>query len=125
MSLWPEDELRRVGDAGELRVASRRADGTLRPTVTIWHARVADAIYVRSAHGPDNGWFRRAKSAGAGRISAGGVERDVTFEPAPAEVRDALDQAYHAKYDSYGPGPVGAVTGSDVLETTLRVLPLD
>jgi hypothetical protein len=125
MSMWTEDELRRIGEAGELRVASRRPDGTLRPAVTIWHARVGDAIYVRSAHGPDNGWFRRAKSAGTGRISAGGVERDVTFDPASAEAREALDEAYHAKYDRYGPGPVGAVTGSDVLETTLRVRPRD
>jgi hypothetical protein len=125
MSTWSEDELQRVGDATELRIASRRADGTLRPAVTIWHAQLGDAIYVRSAQGPDNGWFRRAKNAGVGRISAGGVERDVTFEPAPADVQDALDRAYHAKYDRFGPGPVGAVTGSNVLDTTLRVMPGD
>jgi hypothetical protein len=123
--MWTEDELRRIGEAGELRVASRRPDGTLRPSVTIWQVRVGDAVYVRSAHGPDNGWFRRAKDAGTGRVSAGGVERDVTFDPAPAGVREALDEAYHAKYDRHGPGPVGAVTGSDVLDTTLRVMPSD
>jgi hypothetical protein len=74
--------------------------------VTIWHARVGNDLYIRSAQGPDNGWFRRTRAAGAGRVIAGGVERDVTFEPAAAEVRDELDAAYHAKYDRYGPGPV-------------------
>lgn len=123
MSAWSEDELRRVGDATELRITSRRTDGTLRPPVTIWHVRLGDALYVRSARGPENGWFRRARTARLGRINAGGVERDVTFEPAPADVQDALDAAYHAKYDRYGPGPVGAVTGPDVLATTLRVTP--
>jgi Uncharacterized protein conserved in bacteria (DUF2255) len=94
-------------DGGDLRVA--------RP------APIPDA--PRSAGGPSNGWFRRAREAGVGRISAGGVERSVTFEPASADVREAVDAAYHAKYDRYGPAPVGAVTGPDVLETTLRVRP--
>ena len=125
MSTWTADELQRVADAVELRVASQRADGSLRPFVIIWHVRVGDAVYIRSARGTSSSWFRRAKDAGMGRISSGGVERDVTFEPAAADVRDAVDAAYHAKYDRYGPGPVGAVTGDDVLETTLRVLPRD
>jgi hypothetical protein len=73
MSTWTTDELRRVADAVELRVASRRTDGTLRPYVTIWHVGVGNALYIRSAHGPSNGWFRRAQQAGVGRISAGGV----------------------------------------------------
>jgi hypothetical protein len=123
MSTWTRDELQRVADAVELRVASQRPDGTLRPYVTIWHVGVGDALYIRSAGGPSNGWFRRAREAGVGRISAGGVERSVTFEPASADVRDAVDAAYHLKYDRYGPAPVGAVTSPDVLETTLRVRP--
>jgi hypothetical protein len=49
------------------------------------------------------------------------------FQAAPADpgVREAVDSAYHAKYDRYGPGPVGAVTGPDAPETTLRVTPRD
>ncbi|WP_418606369.1 DUF2255 family protein [Georgenia sp. SUBG003] len=55
--------------------------------MTIWHVRSGDAVYIRSAHGPDNGWFRRAMAAGTG-IRSGGVERDVTFELAdPGGVR--------------------------------------
>ncbi len=43
-------------------------------------------------------------------------------EPAP-DVHPALDAAYHAKYDRYGPGIVGTVVGPDVVPVTLRVLP--
>lgn len=91
----------------------------------IWHVRVGDAIYVRSAHGPDNGWFRRAKAAGVGRISSGGVEKGVRFEPADPGTADDVDATYHAKYDRFGPGPVGAVTGPEARETTLRLVPRD
>ncbi|MCR2783106.1 MULTISPECIES: DUF2255 family protein [unclassified Microbacterium] len=123
MTAWDPDELRKVGEATELRVTFEREDGTLRPYVTIWNGVVGDAVYIRSAAGPNNGWFRRAVRSGRGRISAGGVEKDVTFERADPEVREALDAVLHAKYDRYGPGPVGAITGADVLETTLRVMP--
>jgi len=120
---WTTDELARIDKASELRIASRRPDGTLRPYTTIWHSTLGDALYIRSAHGPGNGWFRRAVASGTGRISAGGVEKDVTFELAEPGIRADLDRALHGKYDRFGPGPVAAITGSDVLETTLKVMP--
>lgn len=51
MSTWTSDELRRVGEAEELRIAPRRHDGTLRKPVTIWVVRVGDDLYVRSYRG--------------------------------------------------------------------------
>ena len=60
MSDWTADELTRVGQAEELKVSSTRADGTLRPYVTIWVVRAGDDIYIRSAYGSDNPWFVRA-----------------------------------------------------------------
>ena len=123
MTTWTEQELKRIGGATELRIASQRPDGSLRPYVTIWHAALDGELYVRSAQGPENGWFRRAVRSGAGRISAGGVDKDVTFTLADPSVRDRLDRALHAKYDRFGAGPVGAITGADVLETTLQVTP--
>jgi hypothetical protein len=119
---WNPDELRAIGDAEELDISSTRADGTLRPFVTIWHVAVGGALYVRSAYGPENGWFRRAKASGSGRIRAGGVTKDVTFEVPTEDVRDALDAAYHAKYDRYG-RLVATVVGPEVVGTTLRVVP--
>src|SRR5215510_13464260 len=72
------------------------------------------ALYVRSAYGTGNPWFRRATASGTGRIRVAGLERDVTFTPASeldAEMQAAVDAAYHAKYDRYGPQIVDTVTG--------------
>jgi len=124
VTAWDDAELRRIGAATELRVSSRRTDGSLRPAVTIWHAAVGDALYIRSAHGPENGWFRRALRSGAGRVTSGGVEKDVSFQPADPALGAEVDAALHAKYDRYGPGPVGAITGTDAADTTLLVMPL-
>jgi hypothetical protein len=123
---WTEQELRRVGDSTELQVASRRPDGSLRPYVTIWTVRAGDDLYVRSAYGSDNPWFRRATASGSGRIRAGGIERDVTFTPASeldSSTLAAVDAAYHAKYDRYGPQIVGTVTGARAAAVTLRLDP--
>jgi hypothetical protein len=120
---WTPLELDRIGEATELQIASTRPDGTLRPYVTIWGVRAGDDLYVRSAHGPANGWFRRARASGTGRIRAGGVERDVTFTTPDPTSHEAIDAAYHAKYDRYGPAIVGAVVGPAVRDVTLRLEP--
>jgi hypothetical protein len=120
---WTNDELDRVGKATELQVASYRKDGTLRPYVTIWAVRAGDDLYIRSAYGPDNGWYRRAVASGTGRIRAGGVERDVAFTEADPDAHTGIDQAYHAKYDSYGPAIVGSVVGAKAAAATLRLQP--
>ncbi|WP_043497316.1 DUF2255 family protein [Georgenia sp. SUBG003] len=123
MTVWTEQELNRIGNAEELQIASRRKDGTMRRYVTIWVVRAGQDIYVRSAYGKDNPWFVRALASGEGRIRAGGVERDVAFERPEEDVHAAIDAAYHAKYDRYGPAIVGSVTGPDAVGTTLRVVP--
>lgn len=123
MSAWTADELDRVGRAEELRLASSRPDGTLRPAVTIWVVQVGDDLVVRSAYGPGNGWFRRAQASGRGRVEAGGVTRDVRFVAADPAAHDAVDAAYHAKYDRFGPRIVGSVVGPQVVDVTLRLVP--
>ena len=99
---WTADELARIEGATELRLASRRRDGTLRPFVRIWVVRAGDDVYVRSAYGHDNGWFRRAQASG---------------------VADVIDAAYHAKYDRYGPRIVGTVVSPEAARSTLRLIP--
>lgn len=123
MSGWSQEDLARVGGSEEIGIASVRPDGTVRPYVTIWAVRAGDDLYVRSAYGSANPWFRRARESGTGRIRAGGAERDVTFADAPAEVQEAVDAAYHAKYDRHGPQIVGTVVGPQVRDVTLRLLP--
>jgi len=120
---WSGGELAAIGGATELGIASRRADGTLRPYVTIWVVRAGGDLYVRSAYGATNPWFRRAVAAGAGRIRAGGIERDVEFTLADPATGPAVDKAYHVKYDRYGAATVGTVVGPEVAPLTLRLVP--
>jgi hypothetical protein len=124
VSAWTTDELTRMGRADELQLASRRPDGGLRPFVTIWGVRLGDDLFVRSAYGHANPWFQRALASRSGRIRAGGVERDVTFEEPGPEIEDDLHAAYHAKYDRYGPRVVGTVVSPEAARSTLRLVPL-
>jgi hypothetical protein len=123
MTGWTEEELARIGEARELQLASMRPDGTLRGYVTMWVVRADGELYVRTAYGPDNQWFRRAKASGAGRIRAGGLERDVSFAEPPSGVHSRIDAAYDAKYDSYGPHIVGTVVGPKAEAVTIRLVP--
>jgi hypothetical protein len=123
MSTWTSEELGRIGAAEELQLASLRGNGTPRPYVTMWVVRAGDDLYVRSAYGPDNPWFRRAKASGAGHIRAGGLERNVTFAEPASDMHDAINAAYHSKYDRYGPRIVGTVVGPDAEAVTIKLLP--
>ncbi|MCU1597020.1 MAG: hypothetical protein JWQ47_759 [Glaciihabitans sp.] len=123
MTSWTPTELDRIGRTDEIQIASYRPDGTLRPFVTIWGVRVGDGIFVRSAHGPDNPWYRRAITSGTGRIRVPGVERDVTFQKPEAERQAAIDTEYHSKYDRYGARIVGTVVGPGLHAVTLELIP--
>jgi len=120
---WNRNELEAIGAAAELSVAPRRPDGTLRPFTTIWVVRIGDDVYVRSYRGPSGRWYRAAARAGSGRIRAGGVERDVSFEQTAAVEPAPIDDAYRAKYgrSRY----VDAMVSADAAATTLRLIPFE
>jgi hypothetical protein len=120
MSDWTADELSRIGEAEELRIAGRRADGTLRKLVIIWQVRIDDDIYVRSVKGSGAGWYRGTQELGEGHIESGGVSKDVGFTR--DDSKDAeIDAAYRAKY---GDGrDVLAIINATATSTTLRVDP--
>ena len=42
MTTWTNEELKKIGTAEELELASLRRDGTLRKPVTIWVVRCGD-----------------------------------------------------------------------------------
>jgi hypothetical protein len=88
----------------------------------MWVVRIDDDVYVRSAGGPARPWYRHALAAGTGRIRAGGVEADVAFADAASDAHAAIDAAYHAKYDRYGPGPVSHVAGPAAHPFTFRLV---
>jgi hypothetical protein len=122
MTTWTSDELDRVGAAQELEMAARKRDGSLRKAVPIWVVRAGDDLYVRAAYGPGTGWHRVAQTNHAGRIRAGGVEKDVTIEEADAADYDAVDAAYRAKYGRYA-SIVDGITNAEARSSTLKLVP--
>lgn len=122
MAIWTQAELDAIGDAEELRIRSRRADDTLRRPVTIWVVRVDDALYVRAVGGPDSPWFRGTQTRHEGHISAGGVERDVTFGAVDPSLHEAIDQAYRTKYASQPVQYVDPCVTSQAQAATLELI---
>ncbi len=126
MATWTNNELSKIGNADELEIAPRRHDGTLRKPVTIWVVRSGDDLYVRSWRGHGGAWFRGAEQTHEGRISSGGVQKDVTFVEVDASdaINDALDAAYRAKYRRYA-SYVPPMLSAEARATTLRLVPRD
>jgi len=113
----------KIGRTDELEIQSRRRDGTLRTPVTIWVARVGDDLFVRSVNGRESGWFRGTQERHEGRIKAGGVEKDVTFEDADPSVNEDVDRAYREKYRRYAASIVKTVLTPQARAATLRLVP--
>jgi hypothetical protein len=123
MAGWASDDLVRVADSDEVKLASRRADDSLRKAITIWAVRVEDAVYVRSAYGPENPWYVRAKASGAGQLTVGGTRYDVTFLVPDPSVDEAVTAAFHAKYARYPARIVATVVSDAAARCTLRIEP--
>jgi hypothetical protein len=70
--------------------------GRCAPYTTIWVVRVGDELSVRSYQGRRGSWFRHALHRHHGRIRAGGVERDVTFDEPDDADHDAIDQVFRS-----------------------------
>ena len=126
MTTWTADELARIGQADELRIAALRADDSLRRPTTIWVVADGDELYVRSAHADQAAWWRATRVRHQGHISAGGIERDVTFAEVPdPDENDRIDAAYRAKYRRYPAAYTDAVVNPEARATTIRLVPLD
>ncbi len=90
---WTPDELTAIAAPDELKLATRRRDGTLRDPVTIWAVRHGDELYIRSVNGPTAAWYRGAQTRHQARILAGGVEKDVTLIDAGHAIDDQINAA--------------------------------
>jgi len=127
MTAWTTDELARIGGADELNITTARNNGSLRAWVPIWVVRVDDELYVRSYRGTGGAWYRHAVQHPVGRIRAGGVERDVTFQRPDDTVRAALDNAidegYRVKYARYGNTYLQPMLAAQATRATLRLTP--
>src|SRR2546421_7098080 len=96
---WSKDELSKIAEADDLHISPFREDGVTYGTPTwIWSVAVNDALYVRAYNGQNSRWYRAAVRKKAGRITAAGMTKDVTFEPVDGPINDRVDDAYRAKY---------------------------
>jgi hypothetical protein len=101
MAAWSKDELERIAGTDDLHIAPFRNDGVTYGTPTwIWSVVVGDALYVRGYNGPNSRWYGAAMRQKAGRVTAAGMTREVTFERVEGPINDRIDDAYRAKYAS-------------------------
>lgn len=123
MTTWTSEELNKIGNAEELRIASLRRDGTLRKQVIIWVVRLGDDLYVRCVNGREGAWFRGALTRHEGRIWAGGVEKDVAFvEETDPDINARIDEAYLTKYRRY-PQWVAPMVTPEARAATIKLVP--
>jgi hypothetical protein len=103
---WPPDDLRLMNASGELQIAVKRSDGSLRRWVPIWVVCAGGQVYVRTWYRRDTGWFGHALRSRRARIRVPGLEADVTIEDigdGPTQVTTDVDAAYRTKYAVMAP----------------------
>jgi hypothetical protein len=99
MAAWHKDELQKIAETNDLRISPFRDDGVTYGTPTwIWSVVVDDAIYVRAYHGRKSSWYKAAVKQKAGRITAAGITKEVSFKPIDGAINDRIDDAYSTKY---------------------------
>jgi len=124
MTTWTKDELDKIAAADELQIASLRPDATLAKPVTIWVVRIGDDLYIRSYKGRGGSWFRAAQAQHAGRIRAGGVEKEVTFvDETDPGINDEIDAAYRTKYRGYSAQYVDPMVAAEARGTSIKLVP--
>ncbi len=124
MATWTDNELSKIGTAEELQIRSLRPNGTLGNPVTIWVVRIGDDLYVRSVNGRTSAWFRGVQTRHAGHISAGGVEKDVTFVEEPdSNINDQIDAAYATKYRRYAASIIDSINSPIARAAAIKLMP--
>ena len=122
MAAWSKDELSKIAEADDLHISPFRGDGVTYGTPTwIWSVAVEDALYVRGYNGKDSRWYKAAVRQKAGRIIAGGMSKEVTFEPVEGAINNRIDDAYRAKY--HGSPYLGPMIGARARSATIKVTP--
>ena len=122
---WSPEELERINGAEELRIATERADGTLRRDVPVWVVIVGGQVYVRTWYRRGDGWFGHAVDARRARIGVAGLAADVAVEDVGDDesgLRASVDAAYSVKYGRYGEATVDRMVSDAAAAATLRLV---
>jgi hypothetical protein len=122
MTTWRKDELRKIAEADDLHISPYRDDGVTYGTPTwIWSVAVGDDLYVRAYNGRNSRWYQATLRQKAGRITAAGVTKQVTFAPVDGPINDRIDEAYRAKYKD---SPyLGSMISARARSATIKVMP--
>jgi len=123
MCAWTENELKSIASTDDLHISPFREDGRTYGTPTwIWSVVVGSELYVRAYNGTSSRWYKAAMSQKAGRITAAGIGKDVSFEPEHGAVNDAIDTAYRSKYKS---SPyLQPMIGPRARSATVKIVPI-
>lgn len=101
MNTWAKDELNKIAETDDLHISPLREDGKTYGTPTwIWSVVLDGALYVRAYNGKNSRWHQAAIRQKAGRITAAGITKEVSFEPVDGAINNRIDDAYTAKYKS-------------------------
>ena len=122
MAAWLKEELRKIAEADDLHISPFRDDGKTYGTPTwIWSVAVNGELYVRAYNGKSSRWYQAALRQKAGRITAAGMTKEVSFEPIAGDINDQIDDAYRAKYR--GSSYLDPMIGSRARSATVKVVP--
>jgi hypothetical protein len=122
MTTWSSVELTKIAKADDLHISPFRDDGVTYGTLTwIWSVAVNGALFVRAYHGKNSRWYQAAVRQKAGRITAAGFTKEVSFEPVDGTINDLVDEAYRAKY--HGSAYLSPMIGDRARSATVKVMP--
>jgi hypothetical protein len=119
---WSKEELRKIAETDDLHISPFREDAVTYGTPTwIWSVVVDDSLYVRAYNGKESSWFKSAMRQKAGRITAAGMTKEVSFEAVNGPINDEIDEAYRAKYHE---SPyLKPMIGTGARSATVKIVP--
>jgi hypothetical protein len=121
---FSDEILALIGQAEEVHIEPRSADGQHVGPVTIWVVVVDGDVYVRSYRGPNGRWYQALLRHPAGVLHVNG--RDVPFRAVRVEDQAEIarvSETYRRKYERKWPRETAEMLRDEVLPTTLRLEP--
>lgn len=122
MSGWIKEELNKIANSDDLHISPFRDDGKTYGTPTwIWSVVVGDELFVRAYNGKNSSWYKAALKQKAGRITAAGMTKEVTFESVDGAINGSIDEAYREKYK--GSPYLSPMLKDRARSATIKVIP--